>query len=1033
MLKSHEKFHSSNGKRLVLVAEDEEINRELLGFVLCEDYEVIFASDGLEALRLIREYQNRLSIVLLDLIMPGMGGLELLEKLKEDTALQMIPVIVLTADQESEIKALTLGAADFIPKPYPQSGVILARIRRTIELFEDRLTIQTTERDPLTNLYNREYFFHYAELFDQYHESLDMDAIVIDIYHFRIINERFGNAYGDEVLKRIGLKVREMVSDTGGIVCRKEADTFLIYCPHGKDYQKILESASEGLSGENVPLNRVRLRMGVYQKVDRSIPIERRFDRAKIAADMIRNSFSKSIEIYDHELHEREIYQQQLLEDFPQGLSENQFRVYYQPKYDIRPKKPVLVSAEALVRWVHPKFGFIPPDIFIPLIEENGLIEELDVYVWNKVAEQIWDWKKRLGFVIPVSVNVSRVDMYDPGLVDNLRGILVKHNIEAEDLFLEVTESAYTKDSDQIISTVKVLRKWGFRIEMDDFGNGYSSLNMLSTLPIDALKLDMEFVRNAFRKQKDTKMLEIIIDIADYLGVPVVAEGVETDEQIEALQAIGCDIAQGFYFSRPLPVEEFEEILKKEKAKNRGDQGQQDLQNDPVNIGSLTHALPADTENIDYLDNVTFAGIAKALAQDYFAIYIVDTVTDHYYEYKSDKSYKRLGIAGHGDDFFEQSRKNSAGIIYSEDRIRFLNNFTKENILKNLSANGVFMMTYRLLIDGVPTFVSMKISSLGESEKKIVVGVNNISSGMEDRDKALAYAGISKALVGSYLNVYYIDMDTEKYIDLAFDGEKGMPDMEKTGTDFFSVYENRVINQIHPEDRGLFRQQFNKEYILGTTEAGKTFKLSYRMWLNGKWTYLHCKIIRTDGQSGNNCVMSVSNMDEQMRLEAEHLEAIRQMNRDALTGVRSRHSYLEDEKEINGEISAGMSGTFGLLFCDLNGLKHINDTYGHAEGDEFIKEACRTICHIFKRSPVYRVGGDEFIVLLRGEDFENREYLYKMVTSLNYAQEVGRKVVIACGMAEYQPGTDSAVSDLYKRADAAMYENKKQLKLDLGM
>ena len=908
MLKSHEKFHSSNGKRLVLVADDEEINREMLGIVLSEDYEVLYASDGLEALRLIREHQNMLSIVLLDLIMPGMGGLELLEKLKDDTALQLIPVIVLTADQDSEIKALTLGAADFIPKPYPQAGVILARIRRTIELFEDRLTIQTTERDPLTNLYNREFFYHYAELFDQYHEFLEMDAIVIDIYHFRIINERFGNAYGDEVLKRIGMKVREMVSDTGGIVCRREADTFMIYCPHGKDYQRILESASEGLSGENVPLNRVRLRMGVYEKVDRSIPIERRFDRAKMAADMIRNSFTKSIEIYDHSLHEREIYHQQLLEDFPQGLSENQFKVYYQPKYDIRPKTPVLVSAEALVRWDHPKFGFIPPDVFIPLIEENGLIEELDVYVWNMVAEQIRDWKSRLGFLIPVSVNVSRVDMYDPELVDNLREILVRHDIEAGDLFLEVTESAYTKDSDQIIATVNGLRKWGFRIEMDDFGNGYSSLNMLSKLPIDALKLDMEFVRNAFRKQKDTKMLEIIIDIADYLGVPVVAEGVETDEQIEALQAIGCDIAQGFYFSRPLPVEEFEEILKKEKAKNRSAQEQQELHQERINSSHPAHALTAGTENIHYADSVSFEGIAKALVS----------------------------------------------------------------------------------------------------------------------------SGISKVLAGSYLSVYCIDLETEAYIELSSPEDTGMPDREKTGTDFFSVYKQRVMEQVHPDDRELFLQEFSKEIIRDTTEAGKTYTISCRQQVNGNWAYLQWKMMRTD-EHGSSIVMSVRNMDEQVRLEEEHIEAIRQMNRDALTGVRSRHSYLEDERELNGQISAGSCGPFGVLFCDLNGLKHINDTYGHKEGDEVIKEACRRICSIFKRSPVYRVGGDEFLVLLRGEDFGNREALFDLLTSLNYAQRKGRKVVIACGMAAYRAETDAAVADVYKRADAAMYENKKQLKQDLGV
>ena len=393
MLKSHEKFHSANGKRLVLVAEDEAINREILGKILRDDYEVIFASDGLEAYELIREHQNTLSIILLDLQMPGMSGLEVLERIKDDVDLQLIPVIVLTSDQDSEIKSLTLGAADFIPKPYPAPGVILARIRRTIELFEDRLTIQTTERDPLTNLYNREFFYHYAELFDQFHESMEMDAIIIDIYHFRVLNERFGNAYGDEVLRRIGQKVREMVSDTGGIVCRREADTFMVYCPHGKDYKEILDNASTGLESEDIPISRVRLRMGVYENVDRSLPIERRFDRAKMAVDQIRNSYTKTIEIYDNSLHEKEVFEQQLVEGFHQAIQEGQFKVYYQPKFDIRGDVPILVSSEALVRWEHPQFGFISPGDFIPLFEENGLIEELDLYVWQNVAEQIRDWK----------------------------------------------------------------------------------------------------------------------------------------------------------------------------------------------------------------------------------------------------------------------------------------------------------------------------------------------------------------------------------------------------------------------------------------------------------------------------------------------------------------------------------------------------------------------------------------------------------------------------------------------------------------
>ena len=1024
MLKSHEKFHSTNGKRLVLVAEDEEINRELLGTVLKEDYEVLFASDGLEALKLIQEHQNMLSIILLDLVMPKMGGLELLEKLKSDHTLQLIPVIVLTSDQESEIKSLTLGAADFIPKPYPPAGVMLARIRRTIELFEDRITIQTTERDPLTNLYNREFFYHYAGLFDQYHESIEMDAIIIDIYHFRVINERFGDAYGDEVLKRIGLKVREMVADTGGIVCRREADTFMIYCPHGKDYKKILESASDGLTGEDVPRSRIRLRMGVYEKADRSIPIERRFDRAQMAADMIRNSFNKSIEFYDHRYHEIEVFEQQLLESFQQGLSREEFRVYYQPKFDIRGEEPVLVSAEGLVRWINPQFGFISPGDFIPLFEKNGLIEELDVYVWEKTAKQIRDWKDRLGYSVPVSVNVSRVDMYDPHLAERLKDILEKYGLSPEDILLEVTESAYTRDSEQIIDSVNGLRNMGFRIEMDDFGNGYSSLNMLSTLPIDALKLDMDFVQNTFRRRKDTRMLEIIIDIADYLSVPVIAEGVETQEQVKALRAIGCDIVQGFYFSRPVPAEEFEKFLRKRKEAGI-----------KAELSKKTAAaLEKNTRNQTKEDIITFVGIAKALAQDYFSIYVVDAESNEYYEYQSEKSYRRLGISKKGEDFFKESRENALHAIYSEDQVRFLNHFTKENIMKRLKEKGVFMMTYRILIDGAPTFVSMKISRLRETGRnKLVAGVSNINAGIEERDKALTYSDITKALGGNYVSVYCVELDSGEYEELASHDEFGLPEIEKTGNDFFAGYEEEMLYHIHPDDREAFLQGFNKEMIRAAVDERKAYHVSYRQRVNGKWMHLQMRVTAAANDREDRVVISISSIDEQKRLEEEHIEAIRQINRDALTGVKSRHSYIEDEWLINEEIERGTCGEFAVVFCDLNGLKRINDTYGHAEGDEFIKEACRTICHIYKHSPVYRVGGDEFIAILRNEDYTNREYLSRMMTALNYAQTVGRKVVVACGMAEYRPGEDQSLRDVYKRADAAMYENKKKLKQDLDI
>ena len=1179
MLKSHEKFHSSNGKRLVLVAEDEEINRELLGSVLKEEYEVIFAADGLEALQLIQEHQHMLSIILLDLIMPGMGGLELLEKLKDDLALQLIPVIVLTADQESEIKALTLGAADFLPKPYPPAGVILARIRRTIELFEDRLTIQTTERDPLTNLYNREFFYHYAELFDQYHESLEMDAIVIDIYHFRVINERFGNSYGDTILKRIGLKIREMVSDTGGIVCRREADTFMIYCPHGKDYKKILDSATDGLAGENIPLNRIRLRMGVYEKVDRAIPIERRFDRAKMAADMIRNTFTRSIEIYDHKLHEREIYLQQLLEDFQQGLSEEQFVVYFQPKFDIRPKTPVLLSAEGLVRWSHPKLGFIPPDNFIPLLEENGLIEDLDYYVWNKVAAQIRDWKTRLGLSIPVSVNVSRVDMYDPGLEEKLRGLLEMHDLEPGEMLLEVTESAYTKDSDQIIATVNNLRKSGFRIEMDDFGNGYSSLNMLSKLPIDALKLDMEFVQNAFRKRKDTRMLEIIVDIADYLGVPVIAEGVETEEQMEALQAIGCDIAQGYYFSRPVPAEEFEVILIREKAACAADHEEQDLQRSEKrkNLSRIANALSSGYEMIYYIDMntdhyveftsegrrddlkidhsgnnffvdvaetirrtvyaddqeemircmekeklqrelengpfmqtfrmfidgeavyynlkavktqtidkgqivigisnidheiktsrafemlhrnpINFNMLANALTSDTETIYYVDVRTDTYRAFKTEKAYGKLPMETTGRDFFREFRQNLLRVVYEPDLEKVISAIDKETLLEILHKQKVSTIVYRVVIDGEPVYYHMKaVSADGEDNNHIIIGITNINGQIREGLKEtggediITFAGIAKALSQDYFGIYIVDTFTDDFYE--YKAEKSFQQLGIAGNSekFFDVFRRNAAEHVFADDRVRFLHLFTKENILKGLRDKGVFMMAYRLIIDGTPTFVSMKITYLGEPEKRQIVVGINNinagMEERDKVLAGSLlnvystdkneqkmreEVIRQISRDALTGVRSRHSYIEDEREINEKISAGTCDAFGLVFCDLNGLKYINDTYGHTEGDEFIREACHMICNVYKHSPVYRVGGDEFIVLLRGEDFKNREYLIKMVNALNYAQQVGRRVVVACGMAEYCSETDESVRDVYKRADAAMYENKKRLKQDLDV
>ena len=233
--------------------------------------------------------------------------------------------------------------------------------------------------------------------------------------------------------------------------------------------------------------------------------------------------------------------------------------MHYQPQYDIQSDPPRLVSAEALVRWNHPELGMIPPGDFIPLIERHGKIGELDRYVWSEAARQVARWRDLYGVTIPVSVNLSRVDVFDPALESALDRLLAYNNLGQGTLKLEVTESAYTGNADQVIHVVESLRRKGYVVEMDDFGTGYSSLNMLSAMPVDVLKMDRAVIRKIGEGEKDTHMVALILGIARSLKIPVVAEGVETEEQVRLLRELGCPLVQGYYFSRPLPAREFEE------------------------------------------------------------------------------------------------------------------------------------------------------------------------------------------------------------------------------------------------------------------------------------------------------------------------------------------------------------------------------------------------------------------------------------------------------------------------------------------
>ncbi len=437
--------------------------------------------------------------------------------------------------------------------------LVLRNVKTSEKVKEGREIISEAERDPLTNLYNRNFFLIYSNRLYRENPKKAMDAVVINIDRFHSVNALHSREFGDQVLRALGEEISKISAEAGGIAGRFDADRFDIYCPHRENWQDLYERLQNRMDSEFHNAN-IHVRMGVKPWQEGLEPVLQ-FDRARTACNKARGDYKSRVVVYDAAMGQQEERDQRLINDLSRALEQNELMVYYQPKYDIRSSQPKLSSAEALVRWNHPELGVISPGEFIPLFEKSGQISALDNYVWEEAARQIAVWRDRYHQVLPVSVNLSRVDVFDPELIHTFDSLVKRHGLGSSAIKLEVTESAYTENAEQLIKVIEQLRAKGYEIEMDDFGTGYSSLNMLSSMPIDVLKMDIAFIHNIERNEKDFRLVELIIDIARYLNVPVIAEGVETKRQLKLLKDAGCDLVQGFYFSPPLPADKFEQKI----------------------------------------------------------------------------------------------------------------------------------------------------------------------------------------------------------------------------------------------------------------------------------------------------------------------------------------------------------------------------------------------------------------------------------------------------------------------------------------
>ena len=435
--------------------------------------------------------------------------------------------------------------------------IILGNTRLSKKAKANAELITATETDELTGLYTRGYFFEYANRLYLENPQSTMDAIVVNIIRFHSVNAINGRVFGDNVLRAIGAEILAFLEERGGIAGRGESDHFLIYCPHLENSHILFERLQSKLDSISSSSN-IRLRMGVMPWEKGTEP-QQLIEHALVACNLARDLYSEHLVVFDENMRQKEAFEQRLMSDLNRAVENREFVVYYQPKYNIQVETPRLHSAEALVRWQHPEYGLVSSSDFISLFERNGQIGVIDNYVWRETARQAAEWKQKYGRTLPISINLSRIDIFEEGLVRTLDGLLKEFGLSYSDIELEVTESAYTENSEQLIHIIDILRKKGFKVQMDDFGSGYSSLNMLSSMPIDALKMDKAFISDISYDSRQSQLVQLIIDIAEDLDIPVIAEGVETDDQLRLLKELGCSIAQGFLFSKPISPDKFEE------------------------------------------------------------------------------------------------------------------------------------------------------------------------------------------------------------------------------------------------------------------------------------------------------------------------------------------------------------------------------------------------------------------------------------------------------------------------------------------
>ena len=1004
------------------------------------------------------------------------------------------------------------------------------RMRDQIKRYIEDLNRQI-RTDKMTGLPNMRYFFKIGreERNRMAAEGKHPALLFFDIIGMKHFNRQHGFEEGDRLICDIADILARRFE--GHSLCRFSEDHFAAVAEEEEAEEilrGILQEVPQANNGMSLPV-----RVGVYPDRLEQVDISVACDRAKYASDMNRGAYASSVSWFDEEmLKSGELYRY-VVNSLDRALDEGWIQVYYQPI--IRTSDGKVCDEEALSRWIDPVMGVLSPADFIPALEEAKLIYKLDLYVVDRVLEKMKRQAQVGLFVVPQSINLSRMDFDRCDIVEEIRRRVDAAGIDRALISIEITESVVGSDFEFMKEQVDRLRQLGFQVWMDDFGSGYSSLDVLQNIHFDLIKFDMRFMERFDEGDEGKIILTELTKMAIGLGVETVCEGVERIEQVEFLREIGCTRIQGFYYGKPLS---FEQMLQKfESGADMGFENPRESEyfatigrinlydmsvlasGDDESLRRYFNTLPMSiievngtkmkynrcnksyrdflqrafganfsTEERDYTaipdgqgsvfmsavircgrdgnralvdekinDDTTvhtfvrrvavnpvtgtaavaaavlavikdgenarmnYAQIAKALSADYVNLYYVNLNTEKYTEYSPDAAHEDLALERHGENFFASSREDAKEHLYKDDQEYFISAFTRENVEHFLDTQGAFTLTYRLLMNGVPTYVNMKAVRMQGDRSHIIIGVNNVDTQMRQKEELerieaekTTYSRI-EALTQGFICIYTVDPITNHYVEYSATGGYAGLDLPKMGDDLFARSREESLRYVYPEDVAKFQTLFNRERMLEEIGKNGFYSFQYRMLLDGEPTYVNMKAALVEERDGPQLIIGVSNIDAQVRREQDYerkLSAARsRANLDTLTGVKNKTAYETMSETLSRQAQDGQAVQYAIALCRVRDLSRVNEEQGHEAGDQLIRDTCAVVCNVFKHSPVFRVAGDEFAVIAQGHDFENAESLVNELRDTC----LDRGLAISCGLAKYD-GTET-VSAVFARAE----------------